>query len=816
MRSSFFVTMSFITLLFSATSSRADIVIGSSGNLMDGKVVSRNSQEIVFQADGSAPPPQHISSSNVSRVIITDEHGAVVADGSTKAPASRWKVPPAPAAPPVTAPPAGRPTYCVIPLHGEVGSTILASALEQSLADAIARKPTVIVLDIDSPGGLVEESQRITKVLHHYNKLARIVALADRDLSAAAIFTLAVKEIYVKSTSTIGAATSYIPGNLNLPPKIEEKMQSAWRAAARNSAEEGGHEPLLAEAMIDNDMELHLETSGGKPVVKEGPGEQMLCRQGKILTLSSHEAVQCGLAAGDADDFDELGKQLKLLGWTEAKGLGTLLAEYLPKREEVLKSESTRIVAQFQQDMQRAKDAAPTDEISQVVIRPIGPHRIMPGAYRPSQTVITRVSHANWKAKSLECVVALQQAEQNLADEATLCEAFGEAGAAELFHNALTEISALRARIYDDRNKYGNTINNQVATNSPAWSSNAPPHAQPVSDNGLVPGASETPIVGGSGGGPFTKASSSGQPVLGFHYSTGEWMRRTVLRELDPVFERPAGDPSGDSTLVIGRSGYVVVSITVETDGNNVTAVQATFAPLRNGRIYMSSSYKSKWMGVATGKNVHQLSASGRVAIGVFGRKGLNLDAVGLVLASPGAAGQQSSGSQEIVTATPAPAPPPQQDSNVAAGGTQTELLGGTGGRPFTHVNPAGGPVVGFHYMLGSWRQKTVLRQLDPIYDRSTVDPSRDSTVVVGRDGYVVAGLVVEIEQASVSAVQVIFARFQSGRLQMSDNYKSEWMGVSTGQGDRQLAGDGRLVIGTYGRKGLNVDALGLVLAASN
>ena len=61
-------------------------------------------------------------------------------------------------------------TYYVIPLRGEVGETVLASVLEKSLADAVLRKPTVVVLEINSPGGLVAEAESILKVLHHYNK----------------------------------------------------------------------------------------------------------------------------------------------------------------------------------------------------------------------------------------------------------------------------------------------------------------------------------------------------------------------------------------------------------------------------------------------------------------------------------------------------------------------------------------------------------------------------------------------------------------------------------------------------------------------
>ena len=37
--------------------------------------------------------------------------------------------------------------------------------------------------------------------------------------------------------------------------------------------------------------------------MKEGPGEKVLCRKGRILTLTSQEAVECGLAAGRIADI---------------------------------------------------------------------------------------------------------------------------------------------------------------------------------------------------------------------------------------------------------------------------------------------------------------------------------------------------------------------------------------------------------------------------------------------------------------------------------------------------------------------------------
>ena len=189
------------------------------------------------------------------------------------------------------------------------------------------------------------------KTLHKYNKELRIVAATvDQDLSAAAITTLSAKAIYMKSTGTVGAATAYNGSVVGMPQDIEEKMQSVWRAVARNSAEEGGHDPLLAEAMIDSSKDLHLDYVGGRKVVKEGPGTKMLVTKGKILTLTSHEAVDCGLAAAIVDDVDELGVEMKFKGWKECPGLGTVLAKYLPERREAFIEKAKELEAALKEE----------------------------------------------------------------------------------------------------------------------------------------------------------------------------------------------------------------------------------------------------------------------------------------------------------------------------------------------------------------------------------------------------------------------------------------------------------------------------------
>jgi hypothetical protein len=120
----------------------ADIIVRGDGALLDGKVNSTDEKQITFLPDGAdASQTQRLERSFVTRVVHTDEHGARIPDGPATQPSQDWTVPPEPVAPPMASSASAKPTYCLIPLHGEVGSTILASALEKSLADAVKRKP---------------------------------------------------------------------------------------------------------------------------------------------------------------------------------------------------------------------------------------------------------------------------------------------------------------------------------------------------------------------------------------------------------------------------------------------------------------------------------------------------------------------------------------------------------------------------------------------------------------------------------------------------------------------------------------------------
>ncbi len=100
------------------------------------------------------------------------------------------------------------------------------------------------------------------------------------------------------------------------------------------------------------------------------------------------------------------------------------MAEYLPKRNRQFEAVNSRLTAEFQQICVRAKQTAPSAEVSQTLLRTPQRYVRIGNTIRPvgpPPTVVTNVSHAHWNQKSLQCVLALQEAERNLADQQELC-----------------------------------------------------------------------------------------------------------------------------------------------------------------------------------------------------------------------------------------------------------------------------------------------------------------------------------------------------------------------------------------------------------
>jgi len=173
----------------------------------------------------------------------------------------------------------------------------LAPYVERSLEEAAAEGAGAVILDIETPGGRVDAAERIANALA--DSPVPTYALVNRHAySAGALIALATGGIYMRSASVLGAATP-VDGT---GQKAPEKIVSAMRSQMRALAEARGLDPRVAEAMVDEDVEI------------EGVVEA-----GKLLTLTTEEAV----AIGYATEVEDLESLLSQLGYANASVVTT-------------------------------------------------------------------------------------------------------------------------------------------------------------------------------------------------------------------------------------------------------------------------------------------------------------------------------------------------------------------------------------------------------------------------------------------------------------------------------------------------------------
>ena len=184
----------------------------------------------------------------------------------------------------------------VIPIDGVIDLG-LAPLVARVLDEAAEAGAAAVILDINTFGGRVDAAVLIRDALLHA-KVPTVAFVNKRAISAGALIALAAEKIAMADGGTIGAATPVAmgaPGAAPLP--VAEKTVSYMRKEFGATAEARKRPPLLAEAMVDTDVEI-------KGVIDKG----------KLLTLTTNEAMQHKLADFRANSIDAVLQSLGLAG----------------------------------------------------------------------------------------------------------------------------------------------------------------------------------------------------------------------------------------------------------------------------------------------------------------------------------------------------------------------------------------------------------------------------------------------------------------------------------------------------------------------
>ena len=160
----------------------------------------------------------------------------------------------------------------------------------------------------------------------------------------------------------------------------------------------------------------------------------------------------------------------------------------------------------------------------------------------------------------------------------------------------------------------------------------SPPRAAPPASPPSPSPGKRARLVGGSGGIAFQTSHPQQQPAIGFRYALGTWADVEGLSQLQPLY---AAAPAGPNQ-VVARDGYVVAGLEVDAK-QFVRAVRVIFArKTADGQIDPADTYHSPWLGTPTDQPPQTLLAAPAPVIGVHGRRGALIDALGLVTAPAG------------------------------------------------------------------------------------------------------------------------------------------------------------------------------------
>ena len=191
--------------------------------------------------------------------------------------------------------------YFSIDLKKNVGSTTWIY-IQKGFEEARKANANIIIIEMNTYGGEVSFADSIrTKILN--SDIPVIVFIDNNAASAGALISIACDKIYMSQAATIGAASVVDQTGQKLPDKYQSYMRATMRATAEahgkdtvvtgnDTVVKWKRDPLIAEAMVDE-----------RTVVPN------VADSGKILTLTTQEALKYGYCDGTAENIREIIKK---------------------------------------------------------------------------------------------------------------------------------------------------------------------------------------------------------------------------------------------------------------------------------------------------------------------------------------------------------------------------------------------------------------------------------------------------------------------------------------------------------------------------
>lgn len=225
------------------------------------------------------------------------------------------------------------PLVYIIPVNKTIEPALLY-VIRRGIDEAAREHADAIILKMDTTGGRVDSAIAIVSTIAR-SDIPVYTYVEKEAISAGAMIAISTSAIYMNSGSVIGDITPISMGMTggvkDLPEAEKEKMTSYVAAHVRSAAEQGGHDPDLAEAMVRRGVEYKIK-------------ETIISKSGTVLTLTNIEAEQrVGddltplLSQGTVNTIEDMLQELRLSGAkqkvmevTSAERLARIIAALAP------------------------------------------------------------------------------------------------------------------------------------------------------------------------------------------------------------------------------------------------------------------------------------------------------------------------------------------------------------------------------------------------------------------------------------------------------------------------------------------------------
>lgn len=198
----------------------------------------------------------------------------------------------------------------------------LEKYLDRKLEQARKSGADLVILEIDSPGGVLETSLAIADKLRDLPWARTVAYVPDEALSGAAIIALACDDLLMAPLARLGDAGPIVAGPDALFRHAPEKIRSDLARRLRDLAAAHGRPPALAEAMVDMNLVVYRVTnretgevtymsqqeidSSDNPDAWETGPPVLESREGSFLEVNGQRAVELQLATATVSDMVDL------------------------------------------------------------------------------------------------------------------------------------------------------------------------------------------------------------------------------------------------------------------------------------------------------------------------------------------------------------------------------------------------------------------------------------------------------------------------------------------------------------------------------